>query len=69
MIQDVIVSGGKQSGRTFTSQEFATLVKRDVRTLYAWKREGRLVPRLDFSNRYVYDEEDYELVMGKPYRE
>lgn len=55
--------------RTFTAKEFAILVNRDVRTLYMWSREGKLVPERDFSGRYIYSTEDYEKVTGRPYVE
>lgn len=58
-----------QRTRTFTAKEFAELVGRDIRTLYMWDREGKLVARRDFSNRYIYTTEDYEKVMGRPYIE
>lgn len=55
--------------RTFSAKEFARLINREVRTLYTWKSEGRLVPTIDFTGRYIYTEDDFEEVMGIPYRE
>lgn len=55
--------------RTFTAKEFARLINREVRTLYTWKSEGRLVPNTDFIGRYIYTEEDFEKVTGLAYRE
>lgn len=55
--------------RTFTAKEFARLVNRDVRTLYMWSREEKLIPSKDFSGRYIYTPEDYEKVTGRPYVE
>lgn len=55
--------------RTFTAKEFASMVKRDVRTLYMWSREGKLVAEKDFSGRYCYTTKDYETVTGRPFIE
>lgn len=55
-------------GMIFNTKEFAELVGRQVTTLYDWRRSGKLVPKKDFSGRYVYTEEDYEKVMRRPYR-
>lgn len=60
---------GSSTQRTFTAKEFASLVNRDVRTLYMWSREGKLVPNKDFSGRYSYSTDDYKLVTGKDYVE
>ena len=51
---------------TYTTKEFAKLVKREVRTLYSWERSGKLVPQKDFSGRNIYTDKDYEKVMGVP---
>lgn len=51
--------------RTFTTKEFAKLVGREPRTLYAWERQGKLIPKKDFNGRNIYTEEDYKKVTGQ----
>lgn len=53
--------------RTFSTDEFALLVKRKPRTLYAWARSGKLIPKKDFSNRNVYTEDDYKKVTNRTF--
>lgn len=55
--------------RTFSTDEFALLVKRKPRTLYAWARSGKLVPQKDFANRNMYTEDDYKKVMNRTFGE
>lgn len=52
--------------RTYTTKEFAKLVKRETRTLYSWQRTKKLVPQKDFNGRNIYTEEHYMRVTGQP---
>lgn len=53
--------------QTFSTKEFASLVNREVRTLYIWARTGKLIPQKDFANRNIYTSADYEKVMNRKY--
>lgn len=52
----------------FSTQEFAILVGRKQSTVYSWAYTGRLIPQKDFCGRNIFTEEDYEKVMGKPFK-
>lgn len=55
--------------RTFTSEEFAQMVNKRIRTLYSWNESGKLIAKKDFSGNYFYTPEDYEKVMNRPFVE
>lgn len=48
----------------FTTEEFAVLVNRDIKTLYSWAYYKKLQPHKDFSGHNIYTEEDYKTVTG-----
>lgn len=53
-----------REGKTYTTQQFASLVGRTERTLASWREMGKLVPHKDFSGRNVYTNSDLLLVRG-----
>jgi predicted site-specific integrase-resolvase len=49
---------------TYTTAEFAELVGRSERTLYAWARKGWLVPDKDFTGKNIYTDDHYNTYLN-----
>lgn len=51
--------------QTYTTSQFAQLVGRSERTLYAWANKGWLVPDKDFTGKNVYTESHYNKFLSE----